>query len=118
MKDIFQILIDGDVDGLRCHIANRPQDIEARLPNGATPVLAALHYGRQDMVSALILAGADLNAVDLGGAGASDYTMSAGSVEQANRLRTFSVMRVAEAGLDPADDSPVVTRRLSDASGL
>ena len=61
--------------------------LEARSPNGSTPLMMAARYGNEEAVDALLAAGADRTAKNDLGMNASAFAASAGRDRLAARLR-------------------------------
>lgn len=61
--------------------------LEARSPNGSTPLMMAARYGNEDAVDALLAAGADRGAKNDLGMDASAFAASAGREKLAARLK-------------------------------
>ncbi|KAM4737348.1 LOW QUALITY PROTEIN: photoreceptor ankyrin repeat protein [Anableps anableps] len=72
-------------------------EIELRDPRGFTALIKAGLQGREDCVSALLMHGADMHAVDLvQGRGLKDWVLRTGRFETLNRIRRLQVHSVAE----------------------
>ncbi|KAM6977784.1 photoreceptor ankyrin repeat protein [Aplochiton taeniatus] len=72
-------------------------DTELRDPRGFTALIKASMQGREECVAALLMNGADMNAVDLHrGIGIKDWAMKTGRFDVLNRLRRLSMHPVAE----------------------
>uniref|UniRef100_A0A3Q0SSM2 Ankyrin repeat domain 33 n=1 Tax=Amphilophus citrinellus TaxID=61819 RepID=A0A3Q0SSM2_AMPCI len=72
-------------------------DTEIRDPRGFTALIKAGLQGREECVSALLMHGADVNAIDLvHGKGLKDWTLRTGRFETLNRLRRLQTRPVAE----------------------
>ncbi|XP_047456278.1 photoreceptor ankyrin repeat protein [Mugil cephalus] len=72
-------------------------DTEVRDPRGFTALIKAGLQGREECVSALIMHGADMNAMDLvQGRGLKDWVLRTGRWETMNRLRRLQAHPVAE----------------------
>jgi ankyrin repeat protein len=65
----------------------RAAPIEARSPNGTTPLMMAAKYGTEDSVDALLAAGADRRATNDQGLDAAGFAASAGRDKLAARLK-------------------------------
>ncbi|KAL3974455.1 C-type lectin domain family 4 member M [Sarotherodon galilaeus] len=72
-------------------------DTEIRDPRGFTALIKAGLQGREECVSALLMHGADVNAVDLvHGKGLKDWALRTGRFETLNRLRRLQTRPIAE----------------------
>lgn len=72
-------------------------DTEIRDPRGFTALIKAGLQGREECVSALLMHGADVNAVDLvQGKGLKDWALRTGRFETLNRLRRLQTRPIAE----------------------
>ncbi|KAF0036288.1 hypothetical protein F2P81_011600 [Scophthalmus maximus] len=72
-------------------------DTEVRDPRGFTALIKAGLQGREDCVSALLMHGADANAMDLvQGRGLRDWVLRTGRFETLNRLRRLQAHPIAE----------------------
>ncbi|KAM3618779.1 uncharacterized protein V6R79_024796 [Siganus canaliculatus] len=72
-------------------------DTEARDPRGFTALIKAGLQGRDDCVSALIMHGADVNAVDMvQGRGLKDWVLKTGGFDTLKRLRRLQAHPIAE----------------------
>lgn len=72
-------------------------DTEVRDPRGFTALIKAGLQGREECVSALLMHGADVNAMDLvQGRGLKDWVLRTGRFETFNRLRRLQAHPVAE----------------------
>nr|XP_019944582.1 PREDICTED: ankyrin repeat domain-containing protein 33B-like [Paralichthys olivaceus] len=72
-------------------------DTEVRDPRGFTALIKAGLQGRQECVSALLMHGADMNAVDMvQGRGLKDWVLRTGRFETLNRIRRLQAHPVAE----------------------
>lgn len=58
---LFEAAKAGDEAGVRSIIATHPRLIDARLPSGESPVMAALYRGHRDLALTLVALGADLD---------------------------------------------------------
>lgn len=76
-------------------------DTEIRDPRGFTALIKAGLQGREECVSALLMHGADVNAVDLvQGKGLKDWALKTGRFETLNRLRRLQTRPIAEQFCD------------------
>lgn len=72
-------------------------DIEARDPRGFTALIKAGLQGREECVSALLMHGADIHAIDLfRGRDLKDWVLKTGGFETLNRLRRLQAHPTAE----------------------
>ncbi|CAL8319909.1 unnamed protein product [Merluccius merluccius] len=72
-------------------------DMELRDPRGFTALIKAGLQGREDCVTALLMHGADINAMDLyRGKSLKDWVLKTGRFETLNRLRRLQAHPVAE----------------------
>ncbi|KAM4564101.1 photoreceptor ankyrin repeat protein [Odontesthes bonariensis] len=72
-------------------------DTEVRDPRGFTALIKAGLQGREDCVSALLMHGADIHAIDLvQGRGLKDWVLKTGRFETLNRIRRLQARSVAE----------------------
>uniref|UniRef100_A0A8C7Z676 Ankyrin repeat domain 33Aa n=1 Tax=Oryzias sinensis TaxID=183150 RepID=A0A8C7Z676_9TELE len=72
-------------------------DTEIRDPRGFTALIKAGLQGREDCVSALLMHGADMHAMDLvQGRGLKDWVLRTGRFETLNRIRRLQAHPVAE----------------------
>lgn len=72
-------------------------DTEIRDPRGFTALIKAGLQGREECVAALLMHGADVNAVDLvHGKGLKDWALRTGRFETLNRLRRLQTRPIAE----------------------
>ncbi|CAL8366713.1 unnamed protein product [Lota lota] len=72
-------------------------DTELRDPRGFTALIKAGLQGREDCVAALLMHGADINAMDLSrGRGLKDWVLKTGRFETLNRLRRLQAHPLAE----------------------
>ncbi|CAM9114914.1 unnamed protein product [Lampetra planeri] len=76
-------------------------DTEVRDPRGFTALIKAGLQGREDCVSALLMHGADMNAIDfVQGRGLKDWAIRTGRFETLKRLRRLEAHPVAEQFCD------------------
>uniref|UniRef100_A0A8C2X0C5 Ankyrin repeat domain 33 n=1 Tax=Cyclopterus lumpus TaxID=8103 RepID=A0A8C2X0C5_CYCLU len=76
-------------------------DTEVRDPRGFTALIKAGLQGREECVSALLMHGADMNAMDLvQGRGLKDWVLRTGRFETLNRIRRLQAHSVAEQFCD------------------
>ncbi|KAM9786100.1 photoreceptor ankyrin repeat protein [Neosynchiropus ocellatus] len=76
-------------------------DTEVRDPRGFTALIKAGLQGREDCVAALLMHGADMNAMDLvQGRGLKDWVVRTGRFETLNRIRRLQACPVAEQFCD------------------
>ncbi|XP_077458154.1 photoreceptor ankyrin repeat protein [Stigmatopora argus] len=76
-------------------------DTEVRDPRGFTALIKAGLQGREDCVSALLMHGADMNAVDyVQGRGLKDWVLRTGRFETMNRIRYLQAHPAAEQFCD------------------
>ncbi|XP_057686111.1 photoreceptor ankyrin repeat protein [Corythoichthys intestinalis] len=76
-------------------------DTEVRDPRGFTALIKAGLQGREDCVSALLMHGADMNAMDyVQGRGLKDWVLRTGRFETMNRIRYLQTHPVAEQFCD------------------
>ncbi|XP_054626633.1 photoreceptor ankyrin repeat protein [Dunckerocampus dactyliophorus] len=72
-------------------------DTEVRDPRGFTALIKAGLQGREDCVSALLMHGADMNAMDyVQGRGLKDWVLRTGRFETMNRIRRLHALPVAQ----------------------
>ncbi|CAB1433813.1 unnamed protein product [Pleuronectes platessa] len=72
-------------------------DTEVRDPRGFTALIKAGLQGREECVSALLMHGADMNAIDMvQGRGLKDWVIRTGGFETLNRIRRLQAHPVAE----------------------
>ncbi|KAJ8017045.1 hypothetical protein DPEC_G00013680 [Dallia pectoralis] len=76
-------------------------DLEKRDMRGFTALIKAAMQGREDCVSSLIMAGADINVVDeVRGKGVRDWAMMTGRFDVLQRLRVLQARPIAEQFCD------------------
>ncbi|XP_040916125.1 photoreceptor ankyrin repeat protein [Toxotes jaculatrix] len=76
-------------------------DTEVRDPRGFTALIKAGLQGREECVSALLMHGADMNAMDLvQGRGLKDWALKTGRFETLNRLRRLQAHPIAQQFCD------------------
>ncbi|TNN82453.1 Ankyrin repeat domain-containing protein 33B [Liparis tanakae] len=76
-------------------------DTEVRDPRGFTALIKAGLQGREDCVSALLMHGADMNAMDMvQGRGLKDWALRTGRFETLHRIRRLQAHSVAEQFCD------------------
>lgn len=88
---LMDLLRDGDRDGFRKLLAEKPQAAKLKGPGGSTPLLYAVLYGDADAVRRVLEAGADPNARNEAGA-----TALLWAVDDADKTRLL-----LRAGADP-----------------
>jgi ankyrin repeat protein len=66
---VFELIDDGDADGLRDLLEVRPEKAEERSPGGLSPVLHALYTGKSDLVDVLLAANPALDVFDAAAVG-------------------------------------------------
>lgn len=72
-------------------LLERRAAVDARAPNGRTPLMQAAMYGSEDVVDALLAAGADSAVRDPKGASADELARGAGRARLAERLAARAV---------------------------
>ena len=72
-------------------ILKRRVDVDARAPNGSTPLMMAAQYGSTEAVRRLVLAGADVTLTNAHGQTAVDYAKRAERFELAKWLQDLAI---------------------------
>jgi ankyrin repeat protein len=78
----------GTDEGVSEWLLRQGADINARAPNGNTPLMMAAKYGPYDLAKKLLAAGADPKLRNEQGLGAADFAQAAGRDELQKLLRT------------------------------
>lgn len=76
----------GPDNGVTAWLIAQGADIDARSPNGSTPLMMAAGYGSPDSVEVLLQAGADTRLVNDKGLSALDFARKSGRPELAQRI--------------------------------
>jgi uncharacterized protein len=76
----------GPDKGVAAWLLSQGADINARSPNGSTPLMMAARYGATDLAESLLKAGADARLINEQGLSAADFASAAGRDELAKRI--------------------------------
>jgi ankyrin repeat protein len=77
VADVFELVIAGDVEGLRRLVATHPSAASARDEQGLSAVLQAQYRGRDDIVAVLLEAGPELDLFEASALGNRDRAAAA-----------------------------------------
>jgi ankyrin repeat protein len=72
LETLIQIIKEGDVERVKAILDEAPFLASARLPDGESPVMAALYRGHREVVAALLDAGADVDVFAAAATGRTD----------------------------------------------